>query len=102
MFPQTIGRGKRRDRGATAEWLRSTGKRIDADTALLLAGFWAINALLFDYRSNYRLGRSPESRAIIEKWGDYRPVGGSVPDSKRMSSAYGAVPSEDPAAAGSG
>jgi hypothetical protein len=37
MFPQTIGRGKRRDWDATAEWLRSMGKRIDAEIALLLA-----------------------------------------------------------------
>jgi hypothetical protein len=40
---------------------------------------WAINALLFDYRSNYRRSRFRESRAIIEKWGDYRTIGGSVP-----------------------
>jgi hypothetical protein len=76
MFPQTIGCGKRRDWGATAEELRSSGKRIDADTALLLAA-WAITALLFDYRSNYRQaalasqGRLSKNGAIIDQSADH-------------------------------
>jgi hypothetical protein len=35
--------------------------------------FWAINALLFDYRTDYRPSHYHQSRAIIEKQGDYRP-----------------------------
>jgi hypothetical protein len=29
---------------------------------------------LFDYRTNYGWDYYGESRAIIEKWGDYRPM----------------------------
>ncbi|TMH19305.1 MAG: hypothetical protein E6H68_00255, partial [Betaproteobacteria bacterium] len=45
------------------------GKRIDADdTKLLLSGFWAINALLFDYRPII-------NRTTITVKGDYRKTG---------------------------
>jgi hypothetical protein len=36
---------------------------------------WAINALSFDYRTDYRSSHNRQSRAIIEKQGDYRPIG---------------------------
>ena len=57
-----------------AEWLHSTGKRFDGDTALLQI-VWAINAPLFDYRTDYRPSPYHRSRAIIEKQGDNRPTG---------------------------